>query len=445
VIGAVLIALASGQAGAALVPAQLPPSPLLRSTPSDPRAHFFPGNATTCAQVGFPGDTQLGAPQANSASDGNVSGVAGPNAGTVQPGVGQEVNITVSNVNIVVHAVVVKGGNGYNVYSDAPVLPPALPPPQHYIAPVNAGGNVPNLSHWFVCYGTTVTPPSNSLTVQKTVIPPVGPLATPLPTAFTVAVDCGNGLTATVNFGSGGGRPPGPTLTNIPSNSVCKVSEQTTPPLPAGTTVSYTPPEANTNGVTVGAGVGIVVTVTNDFSTLKPESGNLELVKVVVPSPAGVALPSSFTVTVVCDDGTTAAVSLPGTGGAGPLVSASVGAQCTLLEDASTFPAGVAVTYSLNGGAASETPPIFMISATDVVTVTITNDASAVAPVTTVPTTAPTVPPTEPPSVAPTNPGTLPPTGAATDLPLLLGFVLVAAGLVAIGYTTRHRAWRDRG
>jgi LPXTG-motif cell wall-anchored protein len=151
-------------------------------------------------------------------------------------------------------------------------------------------------------------------------------------------------------------------------------------------------------------------------------------------------------VNVVCDDGTTTAVSLPGTGGSGPLVSASVGAQCTLLEDASTLPAGVVVTYSLDGGPPSATPPTFTISATDVVTVTITNDASAVVPVTTVPTTAPTAPPTEPPtgpSVAPTTPGTLPPTGSGTNLPLFVGLALLLGGLVAIGYTTRRRASGD--
>jgi hypothetical protein len=278
--------------------------------------------------------------------------------------------------------------------------------------------------------------------VQKTVIPPIGPLATPLPTTFTVAVNCDDGQTASVTFGSGGGRPQGTTLPTIPLGTVCKVTESTTPPLPAGTAVSYSPAGADSPGITIGAGAGVVVTVTNDFSALQPETGNLQLVKVVVPPPDGVTLPSSFTVNVVCDDGTATAVSLPGTGGSGPIVSATVGAQCTLLEDASTLPAGVAITYSVNGGPPSTTPPTFTISATAVVTVRITNDASAVAPVTTVPT---TVPPTEPPSVAPTNPGTLPPTGSATNLPLLLGFVLVAAGLVAIGYTTRHRASRDRG
>src|SRR5436189_265862 len=81
---------------------------------------------------------------------------AAPNSGTIHPGQGEELNVTVTNPDVVVDAVVVKGGNGYNVYPNPsappPILPPALPPPQHYIAPLNGGGNVPALSHWFVCY-----------------------------------------------------------------------------------------------------------------------------------------------------------------------------------------------------------------------------------------------------------------------------------------------------
>ena len=57
-----------------------------------------------------------------------------------------------------VHAVVVHGGNGYNKYVDPNTLPPTLPPDQHYIAPLNGGGQIPTLSHWFVCYAASGTP-----------------------------------------------------------------------------------------------------------------------------------------------------------------------------------------------------------------------------------------------------------------------------------------------
>ena len=98
-----------------------------------------------------------------------LSGTVAENAGAVQPGKGQEVNVTILGDNVVIDAVVVKGGNGYNVYEDPTFLPPALQPPQHYISPFNNGGNIPAISHWFLCYGPTqqqpqVTPPSADAT-----------------------------------------------------------------------------------------------------------------------------------------------------------------------------------------------------------------------------------------------------------------------------------------
>ena len=147
---------------------------LLRSTPSDGRAVFHDGNVVTCAGAGFPGTIQMGSPQNHDASDANVSGVVAPNSGTIQPGQGEEVNVTLVNLLVVVDAAVVKGGNGYNVYSNPSFLPPTLGPPQHYISPFNGGGNVPTISHWFVCYHLTTPPPTGSIAVRKTVIAPDG-------------------------------------------------------------------------------------------------------------------------------------------------------------------------------------------------------------------------------------------------------------------------------
>ena len=166
---------------------------------SDSRATFVPGNAVTCGGVGFPLSTQMGSPSNTNGSDANVSGTVATNAGTTQPGVGQEVNITITNPDVVIDAVVVKGGPAHNLYTNAAVLPPTLPAPQHYISPLNGGGNVPNISHWFVCYHLTTPPPSGSLTVEKGVIPPDGIPVTPLPTSFSVLVNCNDGNPAHEN------------------------------------------------------------------------------------------------------------------------------------------------------------------------------------------------------------------------------------------------------
>jgi hypothetical protein len=151
-------------------------------SPSDPRATFVAGNVETCAEAGFPSAIRV-AGEEGSASDANVSGTVKTNAGSVQPGVGTELDVAITGANVVIDAVVVKGGNASNVYTNPAVLPPTLPPDQHYISPLNAGGNVPDISHWFVCYHISTPAPNGSLTVLKAVIPPHGLPVTPLPTS----------------------------------------------------------------------------------------------------------------------------------------------------------------------------------------------------------------------------------------------------------------------
>jgi LPXTG-motif cell wall-anchored protein len=428
---------------------------LLRSSPSDSRASFQDGNAVLCAQVGFPDDDRLGALRNNSASDANVSGAAAPNSGTIHTGQGEEVNITVTNQNVVVDAVVVKGGNGYNVYPNPaappPILPPALPPPQHYIAPFNGGGNVPALSHWFVCYHLTTPPLAGSLTVRKAVIPPSFPPATPPPASFTAVVNCDDDVhtNVPVTFGAGGGRAAGSTITDIAPGTVCTVMEQNTASFPPGSAVSYTPPAAATTGVTIGANTGVTVTITNDFSDLAPQTGNVRVVKTVLPAAPDVTVPASYTAQVVCDDGTDANITMPGTGGTGtPEIRVAADALCAVGEDVAPLPAGMVVIYGVDGEPPSGGPVVFNVGSGATVTVTILNDPTAVAGVTTVPPTATptTAPPSPQPTAAPPVPepvppstGTLPATGASTDTPLALGVLLVAVGLIGIGYAVRRR------
>src|SRR5262249_8927301 len=154
-----------------------------------------------------------------------------------------------------------------------------------------------------------------------------------------------------------------PILTGIPVGTVCTVVEQNTNTFPPGTRVTYTPSGADNPGVTIQANTTATVTVTNDLSGLVIQSANLQLVKVVVPAPPGVPLPASYPARVLCDDGPSADVTLPGTGGPGtPTVGVTPGATCTLGEDITPLPTGWVVTYSVDGGAASSTPPIFTVT-----------------------------------------------------------------------------------
>jgi hypothetical protein len=261
------------------------------------------GNVTTCTGAGFAGDIQVGSSSNGNASDANVSGVVKTNAGTTQPGVGQEVDITLLTGTVVVDAVVVKGGPAYNVYSNSAVLPPALSPDQHYISPLNPGGNVPTISHWFVCYHLGAPPEAGSLVLSKVVGAPDGTPLIPLPTSFTATVTCtppadevdaAAPLVSTVTFGGGGGIGTAvPALDNLDIGTVCVVDEDTTGFDPA-TLVSYDPAIAHTTGVVIpDSEVGVSVQITNDFSGV--ELLPAEVVKPPAEAPAAIQAAPAFT------------------------------------------------------------------------------------------------------------------------------------------------------
>ena len=436
----------------------------LRSTPSDPRATFHEGNVVTCAGAGFPGRIQMGSPSNGNASDPNVSGTVAPNSGPIQPGQGQEVDVTITGVGVVIDAVVVKGGNGYNVYSNPQFLPPTLAPPQHYISPLNgpagSSGQVPEISHWFVCYHLATPPPVGSLTVHKTVIAPDGIPVTPLPTGFTVLVNCNDGIHVNIplTFGVGGGRAvTDQTITGIPVGSVCTVVEQDTGSFPPGSLVTYEPAEAPSPGVTIPGGpAGVSVTVTNDFSGIAVQTASLRIVKVVVATGPGVTLPASYTVHVSCERGTEVDVVLPGAGGEGtPIVTVKVGALCLVEEQTAALPPGWTVIYSVAGEPPTSEPPLFRVLTTETIEVTVINDPTgATTTTTTTPgsttTTTPVATSTVPvPPTSGLSPGTgsggsaLPATGGETSMAVIAaGFLLLGTGLLAITRTTRRRRTR---
>jgi hypothetical protein len=134
-------------------------------SPDDPRAELVdPGNATTCAGVGFPNDLIVGSNGGGQASgtvttssDGRISVTISDHAGG-----GQELNITVTPPALI-HATIVKGGNAYNQYPGTAL--------NALIAPFVGNNNVPTISHWFVCYDPdppAVVPPSVVVTPRFT-------------------------------------------------------------------------------------------------------------------------------------------------------------------------------------------------------------------------------------------------------------------------------------
>lgn len=354
----------------------------LRAAPSDDRATFVPGNVSTCADAGFPNTIQFGSPRNMSVTGPLLTGTVKTNAGPIQTGKGQELNVGINTPGTVeIVAIVVKGSDGYNLYSDPAVLPPQLNPDQHYISPLNNGGNVPNISHWFVCYHLATPPPSGSISLAKTVVAPNGVPVDTLPSSFHADVTCGN-QSQTVTFSAGGGSgTPTPALSNIPAGTQCTVTEQDTDSFPPGSTVTYSPSQTVT--ITGNETEGVTVTIINDFSGVDVQHGKVELHK-VVDNPSGLPAPANFTAIVACNDGpdgavgTNETVTMPGTGGVGtPVVEPKVGAECALEEDPTSVPADWAVSYSLDGGPASTEPPIFTVTSTQTISITITNTAPA--------------------------------------------------------------------
>jgi hypothetical protein len=252
-------------------------------TASDPiHATFHGGNVVNCTQIGLGSSTTLFADGDNSLS-GAVTGTVQAHAGG-----GQEANITAVADGVVIDAIVIKGGPAYNVYLPLPPgsgsevashVFPAYPGP--YIAPRNPGGNVPALSHWFVCFhGGDVPPPPpppgpGSLIVSKAI---VNPSSVPLTTSYTVHITCDDDTDTTRTLPATGGPAVEGAVTGILANSLCKVTE-TNPP--AGVTPSYNPASAGPTGegVAVGSGVEVSVTVTNTF----PAVGGVVVATPVTP------------------------------------------------------------------------------------------------------------------------------------------------------------------
>jgi Domain of unknown function (DUF5979) len=435
------------------------------ASPSDPRAQFVSGNVTTCAGAGFGSDIQIGPGTNVSASDANIAGTVRPNAGTVQPGQGQEVNIVITPVGVTagvtIDAVIVKGGAAYNVYTNSTFLPPTLLPDQHYISPFNGGGNVPDISHWFVCYRLTAPPPPppgfGSLTVQKTVIAPNGVPVEALPTSVTVLVNCNDGNPAhenvTLTFFRGGGRSAVPPLTGIPAGTLCTVDEQGTAIFPPGSVVTYSPPGAADPGVTITSDTNTTVTINNDFSALAVQTVSFHITKVVLPAPPGVTLPPSYTAHVSCDEGTDADVTLPGTGGTGtPTLTVKVGAFCAVREDTTSLAPGWVVSYSVNGAPPTSTPPSLTVTNAGTVEITITNDPSAVSPATTTTpsttttttsmtntlTTTPSQPTTTPAASTAAAQGSLAYTGGRPLYPALGGVLAILVGTLLLLISLRR-------
>ena len=205
---------------------------------TNPVAHD--GNGTTCAQVGFPGSVQY---------NGSIVTSVDVTALFTATVVGNKY-VSISNIasGVVFQAVVLKGGNGYNVYN---------PPVASMRSPLNNGGNVPDLSHWFAC--TTTAPVVTTTTapvVTTTTAPVVTTTTAPVVTTTTAPVV----TTTTV---------PVVTTTTVPVVTTTTVPVVTTTTVPVVTTTTV--PVVTTTTVPVVTTTTVpVVTTTTEFASEAP-------------------------------------------------------------------------------------------------------------------------------------------------------------------------------
>ncbi|TKG58709.1 hypothetical protein FCN18_37605 [Prauserella endophytica] len=119
----------------------------------DPRAEIGEGNATTCEHAGLDGDLI-------------DKGVLTYEGG--KHNVDQYVTITDVPGNVTVTGIVVKGGDRHNVYEPGKRGLPTTPPWTDLRSPLNKGGNIPAISHWYVCGVETTTTTTTSTTTTET-------------------------------------------------------------------------------------------------------------------------------------------------------------------------------------------------------------------------------------------------------------------------------------
>lgn len=123
----------------------------------DSRATIVAGNLTSC------GDGDKGA---------DVGGDEIPEDHLTFTGgeedVDQYLDITAIADGVTVTGIVVKGGTDSNVYVPGENDLSATPPWLDLRAPLNDGGNIPQISHWFVCGTVTTTTTTTTSTTETT-------------------------------------------------------------------------------------------------------------------------------------------------------------------------------------------------------------------------------------------------------------------------------------
>ena len=199
------------------------------------------GNATTCTQVGYTGATFFGGfnhigsypgelfdyriddHQVGAAVDGSDSDV------------GRYVNLSDVSNTITIHAVIVKGGDGYNQYS--PYVPNMHAPLVGSSDVASASTNVPDISHWFLCYSTnpttTTTEAATTTTTEAATTTTEAATTTAAATTTTAAATTTTSGATTTSVASGAPTTTAVTSTDDPLMNTTTIAVAEEAPIPA--------------------------------------------------------------------------------------------------------------------------------------------------------------------------------------------------------------------
>jgi LPXTG-motif cell wall-anchored protein len=130
----------------------------------DDRAIATPKNVSTCEKANLPG-TEV------STKDLTYTG------GTEKD---KYLNITAVGEGVTVTAIVVKGGDGYNIYEPGKRGLGKTPPWEKLRSPMNGGGQQAQISHWFAC-GEKKTKPTEPAKPSESAKPPTSAPASSKP------------------------------------------------------------------------------------------------------------------------------------------------------------------------------------------------------------------------------------------------------------------------
>ena len=255
-------------------------------------------------------------------------------------------------------------------------LPPSFHPGTGTVL-VNSPNQVVQLRNEWKCAAA----PQAKLTVMKRISNAGG---TPLTNmTFSVTVNCtspSSTATQPVNNGTG----IGSTVFNVAAGSTCTVTENAPlPPLPSSATAycaaiggvaQWNPPSFGSGGATVSVPpAGATVYLLNSWTCAKSAVGKLEIIKELTTIPTPVLWPaSSWKINVSCTPAASASsvtINTTASGnamivGSGPILTAPVGATCTLSEPANTlppFPTNIVGYCAAQGGKVPLwNPPIFV-------------------------------------------------------------------------------------